>query len=198
MYVCRMQVLACILNNMEYTEKALNILDTSRRLFASKGFKTVTTKEIAKESKVNEVTIFRHFKNKDSLFEKMLIYYMSKPKASDFIEENEKDIEKYLFGIGRLIQTIFLENLDLFKIELIERQKLESMNLINSFPNEIKNKMQNFLIGTYHMKKNEASVFSVSFMTAVHGLCMNLYFLKTFTPIPDFNECLKFIIKKFK
>ncbi len=182
---------------MELTEKSLEILQTSRKLFASKGFKAVTTKEIAKEAGVNELTVFRHFKNKENLFKQIILHYISKPDISEFINENENDLSKYLLGIGNLIHTIFLENMDLFKLELVERQRMQSMDLINRFPNEIKEGMINYLIHKHDKSKAESTVYTVSFMTSVHGLCMNLYFLKTFTPAPGFSECLNFIIKKF-
>lgn len=182
----------------EYTEKSLSILKASRKLFAARGYKAVTTKEIAAESGVNEITIFRHFQNKDNLFKQMLVYFISKPNVSEFINEENSDLEAFLYGIGNLIHTIFVENLDLFKIELVERQKIQSMNLINKFPNEIKKKMIHYLMNHHQKTEGEAAIYSISFMTGVHGLCMNLYFLKTFTPIPDFNECLDLLVERFR
>ncbi len=44
------------------------ILDASLQVFAEKGYSAATTKEIAKAAGVNEVTLFRLFKNKSALF----------------------------------------------------------------------------------------------------------------------------------
>ncbi|HAM98651.1 MAG TPA: TetR/AcrR family transcriptional regulator [Marinilabiliales bacterium] len=182
---------------MEYSDKALNILETARKLFSQKGFKAVTTREIAKEANVNEVTVFRIFQSKEILFEHVISQMIFKPKISEYIDDNEKDLNKYLNGVGNLIHTIILENIDLFKIELSENKRMQNLNLINRFPNEIKDKMIKYLINVQKQPEKEAILFSISFMTAVHGLCMNLYLIKTFTPAPDFKECLDFIIKKF-
>lgn len=182
---------------MEYTRKAISILEASRKLFALKGFKAVTTREIAKEAGANEVTIFRHFKNKDILFERMVTYFISRPQVSDYMNENEIKLVKYLSGVGDLIHTIFVENLDLFKIELGERQKVKSMALINSFPNEIKERMRKYLVVKHGYSEDEASTLAVCYMASVHGLCMNLYFLKTFNPRPDFSKCLNFLINRY-
>ena len=103
---------------MEYTEKAIKVLETAKNLFASSGYKAVTTKEIAKAYGVNEVTIFRQFGNKETLFEHVLIHALSKPDFSKYINPAEESLEKYLNGIGRLIQFVFTNNLELFKIEL--------------------------------------------------------------------------------
>lgn len=182
---------------MELTEKSIEILGASRKLFASKGFSAVTTKEIATVAKVNELTIFRNFKNKENLFRQMLLYYVSKPNVGDFINNEEKYLVKYLFGIGNLIHSIFVENIDLLKIELVERQRMYDMDLANGFPNEIKDRMINYLINKQKHKEHEATIFTVSFMTSIYGLCMNLYFMRTFVPAPMFSETLDFIVSKF-
>lgn len=182
---------------MEYTDKALNILESARKLFSKKGFKAVTTREIAKEANVNEVTVFRIFQSKEILFEHVISQMIFQPKIYEYIDDKEQNLKRYLNGVGNLIHTIILENIDLFKIELSESQRMQDLNLINRFPNEIKEGMIKYLISTQGKPETEAILFSISFMTAVHGLCMNLYLIKTFTPAPDFKECLDFIINKF-
>jgi AcrR family transcriptional regulator len=48
------------------------ILKTAIRLFAQKGFRGTTTREIALSAGVNEVTIFRHFARKQDLYDAVL------------------------------------------------------------------------------------------------------------------------------
>ena len=48
------------------------ILDAGLRVFAKKGFSAATTKEISSEAGVNEVTLFRHFGSKRTLFEHVI------------------------------------------------------------------------------------------------------------------------------
>jgi AcrR family transcriptional regulator len=181
---------------MEYSDKALNILEAARKLFSKKGFKAVTTREIAKMADVNEVTIFRLFHSKENLFELVISQMIFKPKISEYINNNEQSLNKYLYGVGNLIHTVFLENIDLFKIELAESQRMKNLNLINRFPNEIKDEMINFLNKKQGKSETESIVFAISYIASVHGLCMNLYLIKTFTPTPDFKECLDFIINR--
>ncbi len=45
------------------------ILEAAFALFAEKGFSGTTTREIAELASVNEVTIFRHFRSKEALFQ---------------------------------------------------------------------------------------------------------------------------------
>src|SRR5499427_8977138 len=48
------------------------ILETAITLFAQRGFRGTTTKEIALAAGVNEVTIFRHFATKQELYSAIL------------------------------------------------------------------------------------------------------------------------------
>jgi len=49
------------------------ILEAAIRVFARDGVSGATTREIARVAKVNEVTLFRHFKNKDELLRRVVI-----------------------------------------------------------------------------------------------------------------------------
>ncbi len=48
------------------------LLDAAVRVFARSGLEGATTREIAREAAVNEVTLFRHFKSKDRLLSAVL------------------------------------------------------------------------------------------------------------------------------
>ncbi len=48
------------------------ILATAVTLFSQRGFKGTTTKEIARASGVSEAMVFRHFENKDALYDAIL------------------------------------------------------------------------------------------------------------------------------
>ena len=43
------------------------LLDAAARVFAQNGLEGATTREIAREAGVNEVTLFRHFQSKENL-----------------------------------------------------------------------------------------------------------------------------------
>ncbi len=193
--ICMYFIYICI---VEYSKKAIQILEAARELFASKGFKAVTTKEIASASAVNEVTIFRQFETKEKLFGHVLKYSISKPNLSDYIDPQEKVLEKYITGVGRLMQYVFTENLEIFKIELFERGMTEQRKTITLLPNMIKNQMVDYLVSIHRMSKRDAEQYSISFMSSVHGLCMNYYFTKTFSFESGFEEYFKLIVDRFK
>jgi AcrR family transcriptional regulator len=49
------------------------IIDAATRVFAREGIAGATTREIARLAKVNEVTLFRHFKNKHELLQQVVL-----------------------------------------------------------------------------------------------------------------------------
>lgn len=51
---------------------AMRILTAARHLFAQHGFKGTTTRAIAKEASVNEVTVFRIWKSKEAILEEVI------------------------------------------------------------------------------------------------------------------------------
>lgn len=58
-------------------ERRLRILQATRELYASKGSRGTTTREVAVRAGVNEATLFRHFGTKQSLIAAMLDHYNS-------------------------------------------------------------------------------------------------------------------------
>ncbi len=49
------------------------IIEAAIRVFGRDGVSGATTREIARSARVNEVTLFRHFKNKDELLRQVII-----------------------------------------------------------------------------------------------------------------------------
>jgi AcrR family transcriptional regulator len=92
------------------------ILESALRLFSTKGYLGATTKEIAKDSKIAEITLFRHFPSKEKLLEEVINTYSFLPVLRELIPEIEKKpYEKALIIIARR----FLKTLDSRK-ELIQ------------------------------------------------------------------------------
>src|SRR5271156_951372 len=62
-----MQVCACMNDTKQ------RILEAAILIFARDGVSGATTREIARVAKVNEVTLFRHFKNKEELLRQVIL-----------------------------------------------------------------------------------------------------------------------------
>jgi len=70
------------------------ILKTAIRLFAQRGFRGTTTREIALAAGVNEVTIFRHFSSKQELYAAILEVKSSEAGISTWVSELEQFAER--------------------------------------------------------------------------------------------------------
>ncbi len=88
------------------------ILKSALKLFSEKGFLGATTKEIAKNAGVSEVTLFRHFSSKEKLFEEVINRYSFLPKLKEVLQEAEK--LPYPESL-KLIAESFLEVLEMKK-----------------------------------------------------------------------------------
>jgi AcrR family transcriptional regulator len=76
------------------------LLDAAARAFARDGLRGATTREIAREAGVNEVTLFRHFKSKEQLLRAVLQSGLASEIAlmemhSSWKENLRESMEKY-------------------------------------------------------------------------------------------------------
>jgi AcrR family transcriptional regulator len=81
------------------------LLESTLKLISEKGYLGATTREIALEAGVTELTLFRNFGSKERLFEEMLKSYTFLPKLKELLPElQELPYDKAL----ELIATRFL------------------------------------------------------------------------------------------
>ncbi|MDX8367995.1 TetR/AcrR family transcriptional regulator [Cytobacillus sp. IB215665] len=97
------------------------ILQATLKLIRQKGFKGATTRAIAQESGVNEVTLFRHFKNKKGIVKAAFDKVSYVPTLSRAIKEKvEWNLAKDLLMFSKLYQQLLNQNRDLIIISLKE------------------------------------------------------------------------------
>lgn len=113
------------------------IIEASLRLFSEKGYLGATTKEISAESGVAEVTLFRHFPSKESLFKEVLSTYTFLPTLKEIMPLVEVfSYEEALAEIARR----FIDTLRLRKdfIRILHSE-------CHLYPEEIKRLQHSFL-----------------------------------------------------
>lgn len=93
------------------------ILETALKLFSEKGYLGATTKKIAKEAGLAEVTLFRHFASKEKLFEEVINKGSFLPALKGLMPEiRDMPYEDALIRIaGRFLEILHLRK-DLIKI----------------------------------------------------------------------------------
>jgi AcrR family transcriptional regulator len=84
------------------------LLRATLKLISEKGYLGATTREIAHEAGVTELTLFRHFGSKERLFEELLKSYTFLPKLKELLPELDGvSFEKDLTLIGtRFLLTL--------------------------------------------------------------------------------------------
>jgi AcrR family transcriptional regulator len=81
------------------------ILAAAVRIFSRDGFQGATTREIAREADVNEVTIFRHFNTREELLHSALKHSCS---SLDTLIQPDEDWQKDLFGrLERYVREVY-------------------------------------------------------------------------------------------
>lgn len=132
----------------EYTSTDEKIIKATFSILQREGFTKATTKRIAAEAGVNEVTIFRNFQNKNNLVELTKEYYLK--ILIDTLEEifdfkEDEGIEEYLkisfFGILNLSD----EDFSIIRVAMEEvRENHEKKILISEITDAILNKLEEF------------------------------------------------------
>jgi AcrR family transcriptional regulator len=67
---------------MNHKDRRQDILIAAMELFAQKGFRGTTTRDLAARAEVNEAIIFRHFSNKEELYKAILEAKMRQGESS--------------------------------------------------------------------------------------------------------------------
>jgi AcrR family transcriptional regulator len=96
------------------------IIAEATRLFSSRGFDKVTTKELAAACGVSEPALYRYFPAKEAIYEAVLSSLESRLQVRELFDrlENEPDVEKLLFDLASHIFEFFRTNQDVYRLML--------------------------------------------------------------------------------
>lgn len=134
--------------DIEINSTGEKIIQATFRILQKEGFEKATTKKIAAEAGVNEVTIFRKFENKKNLIEITKEYYLQiliNTLEEIFDYGEDEDIEEYLkvcfFGILNLSD----EDFSILRVAMEEvREVPDKKILISEITDTILNKLEEF------------------------------------------------------
>ena len=175
----------------EFNDTDIKIINATFSILQKEGVTKATTKKIAEKAGVNEVTIFRKFKNKNHLVEVTKEYYLKIlfNKLEEVFDFNEEDtIEKYLQSNFIGLLNLPDEEFSVFKIAMEEVRDIpEKKQLISRITNVIIDKLDEFF--KFKIEKGEIReldsrvlalvCFSVTFQSVV--------LLKVYDENPNIN-----------
>src|SRR5262245_55489368 len=135
-------------------DRRQDILTAAMELFAEKGFRGTTTRDLATQAEVNEAIIFRHFKNKEELYRAILEHKACEDRDAR-IEElerlaNANDDQRFFETLWRQFLERNKKDTTFFRLLLfsaLEGHQLSemfaaSMTARNPIPNYIANYIQ--------------------------------------------------------
>ncbi|WP_432402762.1 TetR/AcrR family transcriptional regulator [Wukongibacter sp. M2B1] len=186
------------MNKLSTTER---ILESAMDLFSKKGYKSVTTKEIAQKAGLSEMTVFRHFQSKQNLFEKTFDRYIFSPKIKMVFNETfEWDLEKDLMKIGSAYQKTLIENQRTILMQFKSNESTSDFDFpLRKFPNELKKSLV-----TYFTKMNEMGVIednpevlAINFLSGNFGIFTSFMVLKAYDTNIKIDTCVREFVNTF-
>jgi AcrR family transcriptional regulator len=130
-----------------HEETRLRLLAAARELFAQRGSRGTTTREVAERAGVNEATLFRHFGTKHQLLDAMREHFSGLVTLAPVIERLSGPLETDLRVVGLSLLQRLRANEDLIRMSLAEeysdpdgcstawRGPMKNMQLLESYMN---------------------------------------------------------------
>ena len=178
-----------------------NILEAALNLFSQKGYSSITTKEIAKNALISEMTLFRHFNTKRSIFTAVVKELMHSPEM-ERINKNQFtwNLKEDLTMMSDMLKIHLGENSKIIKMNMKDTEGLtgESQNLFG-FPDKLKTIMNDYF-DTYVKKNNigkDPEMLAVLFISSLLGLFLNYFILNTFTTTIHYDDAARQLIRMF-
>lgn len=109
------------------------IMKATYKLLQTEGAEKTTTKKIAAEAGVNEVTIFRNFENKQKLIEATKEFYINSliEKLNEYFEyDEEESVEVYLDRIYLTFAELPDEDFGIIRIAMVETKETSEKKLL--------------------------------------------------------------------
>ncbi|WP_405290952.1 TetR/AcrR family transcriptional regulator [Methanobrevibacter sp.] len=136
--------------NMEFNSTDEKIITATFGILQKEGVIKATTKRIAAEAGVNEVTIFRKFQNKNNLIEVTKEYYteLFLKKLVQIFDYNEDDtIEEYLHNNFMGLLDLSDEDFSIIKVAIEEVRNIpEKKILMSRITTTVIDKLEEFFI----------------------------------------------------
>lgn len=163
------------------------IMNVAIKLFSEQGYYQTTTKQIANEAEVNEVTIFRHFKTKENLFQETTQNYVAEIHVDEIVKKLKgNSFSENIQLLSRKYLDLCFVNEKLYKVQMkladteIEFVKLqmsrEFIKVLTDYFKELETKDE---------INGDPDMMAVTLINSLLG-AFTIYILtdKTFTNIP--------------
>lgn len=124
------------------------MIDTALAVFSEKGYEAASTRDIAERAGVNEITLFRHFKNKENLFREVLNARFPTTLLSDDVNRRLTGrLREDLTVLAQKYLEVHLENLDFIRIGIMEVPRNPSCaDVVRTIPERLEEHLANYML----------------------------------------------------
>ena len=159
----------------EFSSTDEKIIEATFGILQREGFTKATTKKIAAEAGVNEVTIFRNFQNKNNLVEITKEYYLQRylEKMEEIFDFNEDDeIEDYLQSNFIGILNLSENDYSIIKLAMEEVRNISGKKqLVSRITDTIISKLEEF----FKIQMEKGKIRQVD-ARVLAGMCFSITF----------------------
>ena len=168
--------------NSENLDARSRILAAARDVFYENGYDRATTRLIAQRAEVNEVTIFRHFMNKENLFMSVVNEYSMVFSIADMTKiPPDSDLRLGLMTMGRDLYTALVKRHKEVITLLCESNHNDIVkNVMVKIPQNIQKKFAKFFekhINNGNINHNDPRLLATAFMGMFFSLVIFNNFL---------------------
>jgi AcrR family transcriptional regulator len=122
------------------------IMEAAAQVFAEKGYARATTRALAAAAGVNEVTLFRHFGNKQNLFAAIIEDFAAPALTAAFEARLTGDYRQDLLTMGSLVLGLMLERRDAMRMMLCEAEHFpEVRQVLAQNPRQLRQALSAYL-----------------------------------------------------
>jgi TetR/AcrR family transcriptional repressor of mexJK operon len=158
--------------NVDLKDTNERLLYAAINLIAEKGYKAVSTKEIAKEASLSEMTLFRHFGTKENILKVAIDrFYYTASMRDLFVNNIVWDLEKDLLMISKSYLELMKKNQKVILIAFKEGNKIDGLfDQINKHPRQLKE-----LLIEYFLKMQQKG--QVKIIVEIESLAMSYLYM---------------------
>ena len=176
---------------MKETEK--KILLAATKLFSEQGYNGVSTRKIAEQAGVNEITLFRYFKNKGNLLQAVIRYFAYEGNIIEKIgHEITGDIKKDVSIFAETYYMFLQNNIKMYIIQIRETE-FETKRFTNTID-------YTEFMKKYFIQKKEEGTFRGDpqlVATSIVSMIMGIFTLNVYAPDIYHDTDYKLLIKEF-
>jgi AcrR family transcriptional regulator len=179
-------------------ETELKIRNAALKLFSKEGFSAVSTKRIAAEAEISEVTLFRYYATKRELHQDILKKNLIEPsleylQPQSFICQWHSDLNRF----AGIMEQFILDNRALLHMQLKDHSRInEELPILRDFQDKLITFLTKYI--ELHYKQSEPSnQHSETILEGLWGIIQNHHLINVIPQDQACRRCCDHLIQAY-